>query len=115
MLDDARHGGQSGRERRRVADGAAHVGEDPAVGAGRPSVADGRVPERAQGRLVPEGQQLDRDRRRQRRHELVVADDKVSPNPALVDSYPDVYLSTGLVARITRVRRPLRKSRTLSR
>src|SRR5262245_32912459 len=23
---------------------------------------------------------------------------KVSPNPALVDSYPDVYLSTGLVA-----------------
>ena len=23
---------------------------------------------------------------------------KVSPNPALVDSYPDVYLTTGLVA-----------------
>src|SRR5205085_9729012 len=23
---------------------------------------------------------------------------KISPNPALVDSYPDVYLSTGLVA-----------------
>ena len=23
---------------------------------------------------------------------------KVSPNPALVDNYPDVYLSTGLVA-----------------
>jgi acetyl-CoA acyltransferase len=54
---------------------------------------------RVRGRAHHDRLHRSRDCRRDRVHEHGSdGREQVSPNPALVDSYPDVYLSTGLVA-----------------